>query len=119
LDPGSTPGISTTNKYFKHHTLGGYVSIKRQTDKHGQPWDIIGKFSTFEGADTLRNGVLLTAEDTLEVKVKKRCDGFVVKSRPKELEEKEKKPRKNKKMKRKKELKNNDKSRYKNTIRMG
>jgi len=92
------------------------VSTKDQVEKHGQPWDIIGRFSTFEGADTLRNGVLLAAENTLEVKVKKRADGFVVKSRS--IEPEEKKPRKNKKNK-KKGQKMTKKTEYKNTIRMG
>ena len=43
----------------------------KTVSKNGRPWDIIGKFHDFEGADILRQGVLKEAGETLDVKVKK------------------------------------------------
>ena len=63
----------------------GYKDAQEKVpQKSGKPWNIIGKFSEYEGADILRKGVLLEADETLEVKVKKLVNGYVVKSRAKD-----------------------------------
>lgn len=74
---------------------------KRDSDsqtRNGKPWDVVGKFSDFTGADILRSGILLENADELEVKVKKMSDGYVVKTRRLKEEEssgnKEKRTRK-------------------------
>ena len=46
---------------------------------HGRPWDIIGRFKTFEGADKKRKK--LQNKEDIQVKVKKLKDNYVVKAR--------------------------------------
>ena len=45
----------------------------------GRPWDIIGRFNTFEGADIKRKQ--LQDKQNLQVKVKKLKENYVVKTR--------------------------------------
>ena len=45
----------------------------------GRPWDIIGRFNTFEEADKKRK--LLQNKENLQVKVKKLKENYVVKAR--------------------------------------
>ena len=82
-----------------------YYNREKKSDaqtKHGKPWDIVGKFSDFVGADILRNGVLLQDGDNLEVKIKRMSDGYVVKTRRKKDEEPDKEQRKRSKKRSKK-----------------
>ncbi|MBO68123.1 MAG: hypothetical protein CL398_07405 [Acidiferrobacteraceae bacterium] len=60
--------------------------MTEETEKHGKPWKIVGKFNDFKGADLLRQGILLEGEEDLAVKVKKLSSGFVVKIRNKKGE---------------------------------
>ncbi len=74
---------------------------------YGRPWNISGRFNTFEEADKKRKE-LQTKED-LQVKVRKRQDGYVVKTRSTIVEKKKEAATSRKKSRRK------DKNFYKNT----
>jgi len=73
----------------------------KTVSKNGRPWDIIGKFHDFEGADILRQGVLKESGGTLAVKVKKLKNEFVVKARAAPVAKREKKTKLNKKQRKK------------------
>ena len=57
----------------------------------GRPWDIIGRFNTFEGADIKRKQ--LQDKQNLQVKVKKLKEKYVVKVRSTIVEPKKEKKR--------------------------
>jgi len=73
----------------------------------GRPWDIIGRFNTFEGADIKRKQ--LQNKQNLQVKVKKLKEKYVVKVRSTIVEPKKEKKRGKSKRK--------DKNFYKNKRR--
>ena len=73
--------------------------VEELKEAGGKPWKVIGKFENFKGADILRQGILLEADESVEVKVKKMATCFVVKMRAKEEESQPKKEKKSKKFK--------------------
>ena len=65
---------------------------------YGRPWRTDGRYETFEGADKRRKQ--LSSEKNLQVKVKRRLNGYIVKTRSTILE-----PPKPKRISRKKQRK--------------
>jgi len=87
-------------------------SDSKEAEKNGRPWKTTGRFDTFEGADVLRQGLLLTCSEDIDVKVKKMAKEFVVKTReklvPASSSEEKREKRKSKKSKKNRKNKNEE-----------
>ena len=62
---------------------------KNTVTKHGRPWDVNGRYQTFEEADARRNDLLSSEDNCYDVKVRRLSVGnqnwaFFVKTRLKE-----------------------------------
>ena len=65
------------------------MSDNKEQIKHGRPWDVNGRYQTFEEADSRRNDLLSKKDNRYDVKVRRLSIGnhdwaFFVKTRVKE-----------------------------------